>query len=350
MIQINREPFGWLTDGREAERFVFTNKSGMKAAFTNYGAAVTEIWMPDREGRLEDVVLGYDSAGEYERNDRCAGATCGRVAARLEGGSFWLNGREYHTSRNEDGKHTLHGGFCGFDRKLWEAEVFEEKVRFTYISPDGEEGFPGTLKAEMTVWLTEDGEVHLEYSGISDRDTVMNLTNHVYFQLQGHGKGTVEGHQVCLNADYYAPCDGTPMPDGQILSVEGTPMDFRKPVLLAERIRSEAYQIAVLSGLNHDFFINRRERESLEPCASVWEPETGRRLEVLTTKPVLHFFTANNMTRRRGKDGRIYDQYGGFCVEPGFPANAMRFLHFPSPVLRAGEQYRHCTVFRFTTS
>ena len=347
MANIERKPFGVLKDGRKGDLFILTNANGMKAAFTNYGASVVGITAPDRAGHWKDVVLGYESIEEYEKNDRCAGAGCGRVAARLGGGDFYLNGKKYHTSKNEDGVNTLHGGFCGFDRKLWNADIIHGQLVFTYISPDGEEGFPGCLAVKIFCQLTDSNEILFTYLARSSEDTIVNLTNHIYFNLKGHGEGTVENHSLWVDSDYYAPCCGNPMPDGQILQVKGTPVDFRVPSRIGDCLNSGFGQISALKGLNHDFFINKNERGNFSRAAALYEEESGRVMEVFTTKPAIHLFTANNLTERRGKGGKSYRVHSGFCLEPGYAANSMQFLHFPSPVLRKGEEYCHKTAFRF---
>lgn len=339
MGSVQRRPFGRLRDGREAELFTITHSNGIRASFTNYGAAVVSVVVPDRQGKLGDVVLGYACASEYERQDRCVGATCGRYAGRIAGGSFWLNGSQYQVSQNENRKNCLHGGFEGFDRKLWTAEIVEDQVKFSYISVHGEEGFPGTLRTELVCGFTEGQELVLAYSGVSDRDTVVNLTNHIYWNLRGHGSGDVGGHRVKLDADYYVPCDGTPMPGGEIRTVEGTMMDLRSGRRLNDCWNTEAAQLACLGGLNHGYLLNRQEHRGLICGGCVWEEESGRKMTLYTTEPAVHMFTANNLTQRMGKEKAVYEVHGGFCMEPGFLSNSMRFLHFPSPVLKAGEQY-----------
>lgn len=348
MTEVKRTSFGYLRDGREAMLFTLTNCKGVSVAFTNYGVTMVQLIVPDKKDLPGDIVLGYDSVGEYEFHDRLAGATCGRVAARLAGGEFYLRGMRYQTARNEGNTHTLHGGFCGFDKKLWEFEEDREQIRFIYTSEDGEEGFPGRLTVQITCSLSEENEVCIFYQAESDRDTIVNLTNHIYFNLEGHGCGPVNRHQIRLFADYYVPCDGTPMPDGQILSVRDTPMDLRYPVEIGSGLESGFYQISALRGYNHDFILDKKERGSFEPGGVVWEYNSGRRMEIFTTEPAVHFFTANNLTRRKGKKGAVYNAYGGFCIEPGFLANSMKFLHFPSPILRKGEIYQHKTSFKFS--
>lgn len=348
MIKVQRQPFGTLGDGREAELFTITNSSGASASFTNFGAAVVGVLVPDRHGRLSDVVLGYDSVEAYEQYDRCAGATCGRFAGRIGGGAFWLGDEHYEVSRNENQIHCLHGGFEGFDRKLWDAEVAGETVKFTYFSRHGEDGFPGNLQMEIVCSFNEENEVKLCYHGVSDKDTVVNLTNHVYFNLAGHGAGNVGDHQVKIPADFYVPCDGTPMPNGEIRKVEDTPMDLRNGVYLRDYWETEFKQIACLGGFNHDFVLNRQARKTSVLAGTIWEEQSGRRLDVYTTKPAVHFFTANNLTRRTGKENAVYQVHGGFCMEPQFFSNSMQYLHFPSPELKAGEAYLHETRFCFS--
>lgn len=348
MGMVQRRSFGRLRDGREAELFTIAHPNGIRASFTNYGAAVVSVVVPDRQGKLQDVVLGYDCVEEYERQDRCAGATCGRYAGRIADGRFWLNGSLCQAAQNENRQHCLHGGFEGFDRKLWKAEVVGEQVKFSYVSVHGEEGFPGRLQVELVCGFGEDQELGLTYFGVSDRDTVVNLTNHIYWNLKGHGSGDVGGHRIRLDADYYVPCDGTPMPNGEIRMVEGTAMDLRSGRCLEDCWTGKAAQLACLGGLNHDYLLNRPERRLLFECGSVWEEESGRKMTLSTTEPAVHMFTANNLTRRQGKENAVYEVHGGFCMEPGFLSNSMRLLHFPSPVLKAGESYRQETRFRLS--
>lgn len=349
MTQIHQKFFGKLKDGREAFLYTITNANGTSAAFTNYGATTVSVTVPDRQGNFEDVVLGYGSVEEYEMHDRCAGATCGRFAGRIEGGGFTLDGIRYELSKNERQENTLHGGFEGFDRKLWDSRIEGDQVVFSYLSPDGEEGFPGTLHMQVICSLTDENEVVLRYHGISDKDTAVNLTNHIYFNLAGHGSGDIGRHQVKLLADFYLPSNAPiSRPDGQILSVAGTPMDVREWTYIDDLWNGGYPEIDNLGGMNHPYIVNRQTRDGLAAGGAVWDEVSGRMVEISTTKPIVHFFTANNMTRRTGKDGAVYDVHGSFCLEPVYYGNSMKFRHFPSPFLKAGEAYCHETRYRFS--
>ena len=349
-MSITRKPFGSLPDGRRAHLFTITHESGASASFCDYGARLVALTVPDRKGVLGDVVWGYEDVSDYCRWEGNAGAVCGRVAARLEGGAFTLNGKRWQLSRNE-GENTLHGGFCGFDTKLWSGSpVGEDALLFSYVSQDGEEGFPGTLAVSLICRFSRDKRLILDYRAVTDKDTLCSLTNHSYFNLAGHGAGSALAQLVKIEADYYCTNGAIPMADGAIAPVEGTPMDFRTFSPVGRAIHSDFAQLRQDGGFNHTYVLRKRERGALELAASMYDSGSGRKMEVYTTMPGLHFFTANKTTPRTGKGGAVYDRQFGLCFETQFFPNSAKCTWFPSPVLRKENAYRQVTEFRFLVS
>ena len=350
MSSITRQPFGFLPDGRKARLFIITHKSGASASFCDYGARLVGLTVPDRAGELADVVWGYEDVSGYCRWEGNAGAVCGRVAARLEGGAFTLNGETWQLSRNE-GQNTLHGGHHGFDTKLWSGSpAGEDSILFSYVSQNGEEGFPGTLVVNVICRFSEDNRLILDYRAVTDKDTLCSLTNHSYFNLAGHGAGSVLDQLVKIEADYYCTNGAIPMADGGIAAVEGTPMDFRTFSPVGRALRSDFVQLRQVGGFNHTYVLRKRERGALELAASMYDPGSGRKMEVYTTMPGLHFFSANKTTPRTGKCGATYDRQFGLCFETQFFSNSAKCTWFPSPVLRKENSYRQVTEFRFLVS
>ena len=296
------------------------------------------------------MVWGYEDVSGYCRWEGNAGAVCGRVAARLEGGAFTLNGETWQLSRNE-GQNTLHGGHHGFDTKLWSGSpAGEDSILFSYVSQNGEEGFPGTLVVNVICRFSEDNRLILDYRAVTDKDTLCSLTNHSYFNLAGHGAGSVLDQLVKIEADYYCTNGAIPMADGGIAAVEGTPMDFRTFSPVGRALRSDFVQLRQVGGFNHTYVLRKRERGALELAASMYDPGSGRKMEVYTTMPGLHFFSANKTTPRTGKCGATYDRQFGLCFETQFFSNSAKCTWFPSPVLRKENSYRQMTEFRFLVS
>ncbi len=351
-MSITSKPFGRMPDGKPIQLFTLTNAAGMTADISDLGGIIVALRTPDRDGNLADITLGYETAEPYLRKGPYFGALIGRFANRLEGAAFELNGALYKLAKN-DGNNTLHGGIEGFDKKLWDASVVAapnggEALRLTYVSPDGEEGYPGTLTATVTYTLTDDNELVLDYEATTDKDTIVNLTNHAYFNLAGHAAGDIGGHVLTIDADKFTPVSAECVPTGEIRDVAGTPMDFRQPAAIAPGFASGDEQIANGGGYDHNWVLNVSGAK-LEKFAEVYEPTTGRVMEAFTTKPGVQFYSGNFLDGSEvGKGGAVYGKRAGLCLETQYFPNAMKHRHFPSPVLRPGETYRHTTSYKFS--
>lgn len=346
-MSITVNPFGTLPNGQESHLFTINLPTGESVALCDYGARIVNVIVPDRDGTLEDVVWGYEDVRPYCELEGNAGAVCGRVAARIEGAFFVLDGVRYELSKNE-GENTLHGGFKAFDTVMWSGcAVGGDTVCFTYVSADGEEGFPGKMVVNVLYTFTEARELVLEYRATSDRDTVCSITNHTYFNLAGHGSGSVLNQRVQIMADFYCTNGKIPMADGGIAPVEGTPLDFRQPKAVGLGVDSDDPQIARYRGYNHTFALRKSERGACELAAVMEDDRTGRRMEVYTSMPGLHFFSANKTTPRIGKGGAVYDRQCGLCYETQFLPNPFKNVWFPSPVLRKERSYIQKTVYKF---
>jgi aldose 1-epimerase len=351
-MSLTKEYYGKTKEGISVDVFTLTNSKGMSAEITNYGGIVVSLKVPDKNGQFEDVVLGHDKLEEYFSNSPYFGAIIGRFANRIEDGIFELNGKEYKVAKN-DGENHLHGGIVGFDKVVWCAENIEgndkEELELTYLSKDGEEGYPGNLKIRVTYTLTEDNSLKIDYYAVSDKDTVVNLTNHSYFNLAGHDSGDILNHQVMINADNFTVNDQYSIPTGEIRVVKGTPMDFTEPTMVGENINSDYEQIVFGKGYDHNWILNKS-GEECEKAAEVYEINTGRVMEVYTTKPGIQLYTGNFLDGSQfGKGGVRYNQRNGLCLETQYFPNSIKHKHFPSPVLKAGEEYRHCTIYKFLT-
>jgi len=303
----------------------------------NYGGAITSLKTPDRNGHFGDIVLGFETLDEYVRNTRYFGPLIGRHANRIARGRFSLNGVEYQLPCNNGANH-LHGGFRGFDKREWTVREDGNTLHLTYFSEDGEEGYPGNLKAFVDYVLL-DNELRIAYRATTDRDTIVNLTNHSYFNLRG--EGTILDHELTLNADHFTPVSGDLIPTGEIKPVAGTPMDFRN----GKAIGSD---LAAAGGYDHNFVLNDWDG-SLRSAARLYEATTGRVLEILTTEPGMQFYSGNFLDGSfTGKYGYVYEKYTGLCLEPQHFPDAPNHPNFPSTVLRAGEEYTHISVYRFS--
>lgn len=351
-MSIIKRTYGKTKDGVEAYIFELKNTKGMTAMITNFGGVVLSLYVPDREGNFEDVVLGYDKLEDYIKPGPYFGAIVGRYANRIEKGYFKLNGIEYKLARN-NGENHLHGGLLGFDKVLWEANIIngeKEALELSYTSKDMEEGYPGNLKVKVTYELTEDNALKLDYFAISDKDTVVNLTNHSYFNLSGHSSGHILNHQVRINADYFTVGNENSIPTGEIKAVEGTPMDFTNFRTVGEDISSDYEQIVFGNGYDHNWVINKNS-DDLEKAAEVVDKNSGRVMEVYTTKPGVQFYTGNFLEDpvvSLGKGGVKYKKHSGLCLETQYYPNSINTKHFPSPVLKAGEEYKHTTIYKFS--
>jgi aldose 1-epimerase len=339
---LKKSSFGKLPDGKVVDLYTLANAHGLVARITNYGTIITELHVPDRNGKLVDIVLGFDNLDPYLKKHPFFGCTVGRMANRIAKGAFTLDGRIYQLAVNNGPNH-LHGGLKGFDKVLWEAEPQAgATVRFSYTSPDGEEGYPGTLLVAVTMALTDANELRIDYSATTDKPTPVNLTNHTYFNLAE--TGDVLGHELMLAANAYTPSDANLIPTGEIRPVKGTPMDFTSP----EPIGSRFSQLRCSPvGYDHNFVLNSGGK-TMALAARVHEPGIGRVMEVHTTEPGVQLYTANFLDGKlTGKGGFVYRQHSGFCLETQHFPDAVNQPAFPSVILRPGRTYRQTTVFKF---
>jgi aldose 1-epimerase len=345
-VRVKSEPFGRTATGQEIDRYTLENASGMQVGIINYGGIVTSIRTPDRGGQITDVVLGFDSLDGYLGTHPYFGAIVGRYGNRIAKGRFTLDGIEYKLARN-DGENALHGGVRGFDKQIWRAREIPSGVELRYLSKDGEEGYPGALDVTVTYTLNGENELKIEYAAVTDRQTVVNLTNHSYFNLSGQGDGDILGHEVTINADRFTPVDAGLIPTGEAAPVEGTPFDFRKPTAIGARIHEDDEQLLRGKGYDHNFVLNSS-GSRLSLAARVKDPKSGRVLEVLTDQPGVQFYAGNFLDGSvKGKGGRAYGQRQGFCLETQHFPDSPNQPGFPSTVLKPGERYRTTTIFRF---
>jgi aldose 1-epimerase len=353
---VRRAPFGHTPEG-PVELFTITNRQGMEVRAMTYGGIIISLRVPDRAGRLEDVVLGYDSLDGYLRSSPFFGAIVGRYGNRIARGQFTLDGKTYRLATNNGPNH-LHGGVKGFDKVVWGAEPFQRGdtvgVRFTHVSPDGDEGYPAALVASVTYTLTEQNELIVDYRATTDRATPVNLTQHSYFNLTGDAQRDILDHELTLDADSFTPVDSTLIPTGVIAPVAGTPLDFRTPVAIGARIDQPNEQLRHGGGYDHNFVLNRAGQNhgasGVAHAAHVVEPTSGRILDIFTTEPGVQFYSGNFLDGSiTGKGGRVYRHRWGFCLETQHFPDSPNHPNFPSTILRHGEQYRSTTVFRFST-
>jgi aldose 1-epimerase len=346
---IQKIDFGKTPDGTPVDLYVLTNAKGTVAKIMTYGAILTELHVADRDGKLEDVVLGFDDLKDYLAGHPMYGATVGRVANRIAKGRFTLDGKEYKLAVNS-GPNAIHGGRKGFDKVVWKAEALSKPdgvaVQFNYRSRDGEEGYPGNLSTTVTYTLTNDNELKITYAAATDKPTPVNLTNHSYFNLAGGGLGDVLGHELMLAADEYTPADNTMIPTGEIKSVRGTPLDFTTSTPIGARI---AELKPNPGGYDHNYLV-RGGGKSLTLAARVYDPNTGRVMEMFTTEPGVQLYTANFLdAKRKGKGGIAYGKHHGFCLEAQHFPDSVNHPNFPSIILRPGESYTQTTVYKFST-
>jgi aldose 1-epimerase len=345
-MSITKESFGKMPDGKQVDLYTLTNANGIQARISTYGATLVSLQLPDRQGKLADVALGFDTLDGYFTDHPYFGVTAGRYANRIGGAKFTLNGVEYKLAANNGPNH-LHGGIKGFDKVLWEAEQIqtadEVGVKLTYMSKDGEEGYPGSLACVVIYTLNDDNELKISYEAITDKPTVVNLTNHTYWNLAGQGNGDILNHELMINADKYTPVDDGLIPTGEIKSVKDSPMDFTKPMPIGSRIDQ------VQGGYDHNYVLNRT-GQGLSLCARVYEPTSGRVLEIYTTEPGVQFYSGNFLDGTiKGKAGKVYKKHYGFCLETQHFPDSPNKPEFPSVVLEPGQKYQTVTVHRFYT-
>ena len=342
---VEAEPFGETPDGRAVERFTIRDGAGLRVQAITYGAIITAIVAPDRHGTAADVALGFDDLAGYLPRHPYFGALVGRCANRIAGARFTLGGRVYPLAAN-NGRNHLHGGARGFDRHVWDAEALEDGVVFTRRSPDGEEGYPGNLDVRVAYRLAGRGELSVEYRAVTDAPTPVNLTQHSYFNLAGHDAGTVLDHELVLRADGFVPIDATLIPSGPPVPVDGTPLDFRTPRRIGDRIDDPFPQLRHAGGYDHTFVLARGAGE--RPAARLVDPSSGRSLDIATTEPGVQFYSGNLLDGSfSGKGGVVYGRRAGLCLETQHYPDSPNRPEFPTTILQPGAVYESRTVYRF---
>jgi aldose 1-epimerase len=345
---IRVESFGQTPDGKEVTLYNLENANGLKAKVIDYGAILVSLEVPDRDGKPADIALGFDDLDSYVKRNPLFGATVGRYANRISNARFTLDGVEHKLTANAGKNHIHGGGEKRFDKVIWKGRPSQNEegvcVQFTHLSKDGEEGFPGNLNCIVTYTLTNKNELKISYKATTDKPTVINLTNHSYFNLAGAGNGDVLGHQIMINADLYTPAGEGLIPTGEIHTVKNTPLDFTEPKTIGSRID----QLKETRGYDHNYVL-KKSNGPLNLASRVYEPASGRFMEVYTTEPGMQFYTANGMRDVKGKDGKVYQRHYGFCLETQHFPDSPNKSHFPSTVLRPGREYNTVTIFKFST-
>jgi aldose 1-epimerase len=344
MPNIENSDFGKVADG-EVKLYTITNDNGMTAKLTDYGAILVSLTTPDREGNFDDIVLGYDTIEKYVQKSPYFGATIGRVGNRIDGGRFTLNGVEYQLAKNEKGVNHLHGGIKGFDKVIWKAEPFTKEdsagVKFSYLSPDGEENYPGKLNVEVIYELTNSDALNISFTASTDKDTPVNLTHHSYFNLNGQGIGSIYDHEMMINASSFTPVNEKLIPTGEIAPLTGGPMDFTSPRIIGSRADQ------VQGGYDHNYVLDKTDGQ-YALAARTKSPQTGRVMETWTTEPAVQFYAGNFLDGLEGKDAKVYGRNSGFCLEPQHFPDSVNKPQFPSTILRAGQLYRHDMAYKFS--
>lgn len=350
-MNVQKQAFGKTEDGTAVDLYTLTNTSGLEATITNYGGIVVSLMVPDRNGKPGDIVLGYDTLKEYIGENPYFGCIVGRYANRIAKGKFTLNGVEYTLAQNNSENH-LHGGIKGFNKAVWKAEEIRSDngvgLKLTYLSKDGEEGYPGNLSVTVIYILSNNNELKIEYSATTDKVTVVNLSHHSYFNLAGAGSGDILDHELTIHADTFTPVDKDLIPTGELRSVNGTPMDFTRPTTIGARIEQDYEQLIFGGGYDHNWVLNNPDG-SLTLAVRVYEPITGRIMEVYTTEPGIQFYTGNFLDGSiTGKEGKVYKKRYGFCLETQHFPDSPNKPHFPSTVLKPGEKYTQTVIYKFS--
>jgi len=347
--KMQKQSFGETDDGQQTDLYILTNKNGMAAAITNYGGTVVTLRVPDRNGKVDDVVLGYDKLEDYAAGKAYFGATVGRYANRIAHAKFTLDGVTYTLPKN-DGDNHLHGVF---NKRVWNAKEVSgsdgQSLELTYVSKDGEDGFPGNLSVKVVYTLTDHNELKIDYSAATDKDTVLNLTNHCYFNLAGQGNGDILHQQLMIRADRFTPVDATLIPTGELRSVKGSPFDFTTSTVIGARIDQDDEQLKLGKGYDHNWVLNNGTAGSLFVAAQAYDPHSGRLLEVSTTEPGLQVYTGNFLDGVHGKGGKVYNRRYAFCLETQHFPDSPNHPQFPSTVLKPGQHFQSTTIYKFST-
>ncbi|MDO4582750.1 MAG: aldose epimerase family protein [Planctomycetia bacterium] len=360
---ITVKTWGKLPSGEEVKLYTLTNNLGMQVTISNYGGLITSLCVPDKEGKMEDVILGFDTLEEYMEKSPYFGAVVGRYGNRIGGGTFTIDGTAYQVTKNEKGIQCLHGGNVGFDKKIWDVEEITSEnlqhdridtdkiigLKLTLISPDGEEGFPGTINTVLHYMVPKDTNLLVVlYGATTDKPTHLNLTQHAYFNMKGAGNGDILDHEVTIWADRFTPVDENLIPTGELRDVTGTAMDFRQPNLVGARIDADEEQIKIGGGYDHNWVLNVKEGENFRKAAKVRDPASGRTMEVFTTEPGVQFYAGNFMSTMPGKGGKTYVKRGGLCFETQHFPDSPNKPQFPSTLVKPGEEYKSATIFKFS--
>jgi aldose 1-epimerase len=344
---VTKKDYGKTADGQAVDLYTLSNASGMKAEIITYGGALVSLTAPDRNGKFGDVVLGMDDIKGYQTPVPYFGALIGRYGNRIGKAQFALDGHTYKLPANDNGN-TLHGGLKGFDKRIWSAKPGTgASLELSYVSKDGEEGFPGTLSAKVVYTVTNENELKIDYTATTDKMTVANLTNHAYFNLAGPGEGAILAHEVTINADRYTPVDSTLIPTGELRAVKGTPFDFTKATAIGARIDQNDEQLKFGKGYDHNWVLNKG-NGGLTKAAEVREPKSGRVMEVWTTEPGLQFYTGNFLDGTLKGKGKTFQHRGAFCMETQHYPNSPNKPNFPSTTLKPGDTYKTTTIYRFS--
>jgi aldose 1-epimerase len=352
---VTKAPFGSV-GGQAVDIYTLTNSRGMEVKIMTYGGIIQSVKVPDRRGRLENVTLGFDNLTDYVERSPYFGCITGRYANRIALGKFTLDGVTYQLPINNP-PNSLHGGTVGFDKHIWATTVIKNRdgvgLKMTFTSPHLDQGYPGTLKSEVVYFLTDRNEIQMDYRATTDRKTIVNLTNHAYWNLEGEGTGSIDDHILKLNASHYTPVDPTLIPTGAIDPVAGTPMDFTRSTAIGDRIRDSFEQLVIGRGYDHNWVLDRRSPTdtSMIRAARVLEPDSGRVLEVFTTEPGIQFYSGNFLDGTLvGTSGRMYRQGDGFALETQHYPDSPNKPNFPSTVLKPGDVYKTTTIYKFSTS
>ena len=346
-VSITETEFGTMDDGRQVYEYTLSNDNGMEVQIINYGGIVTSIKVPDSKGNMENVILGFDELDKYLKGDPFFGATIGRYGNRIENGTFKLNGETYELPAN-DGEQHLHGGPKGFFEQYWESEIIEqngrEALQLSYLSEDGEQGYPGNLDVDVTFSVLEDNVLRIEYNAETDKATPVNLTNHAYFNLKGDPTQPILDHKLTLPAEHYTPVDANLIPTGEIKAVEGTPFDFTEPMAIGSRIDQ------VEGGYDHNWVISQEASDTLQMAARLEDPESGRVMEIYSHEPGIQFYSGNFLDGSyEGQNGRKFELHGAMCLEPQHFPDSPNQPDFPSTILEPGEQYHTVSEYHFST-